>query len=568
VDRTKGRGLTVAKTARSLTREDSALIRRLVACASLAALLAACSQGGGAGAGAGAGAGTSSGTLRIAIQQDVKNLNPLLNSNTTDAMIASLMFEPLLHADAKGDPVPMLATEVPTMQNGGISKDGLTITYHLRKNAKWSDGVPVTGKDVKWSWQAIMDKNNNIISNHGYDFVKSIDTPDDYTVVVHLKQKFSPFVDTFFTDSDQPYPVAPAHALSKYPNINNVPFNSNPNVTDGPFKFARWVHGDHIELTANDDFFMGKPGLRSIYIRIVPDENTTINLLRTHEIDWMFQASINNYPLVKDIPGIKLAWVDVNGYEDVQLNVQRPYLQDVRVRQAIAYAIDKKRIVDTSTFGQERVATEDQPPFMWSYDPNVRDYPHDLQTAKQLLQQAGWTPGSDGILTKNGERLTLVLVSNNSNVTRRKNSVALQAMLRQAGIDLEIKYFPGDVLFAPVGEGGILQGGKFDLSLAGWYAGIDPDDASQYTCANMAPKGYNYSRYCDQDMEAAQKMALENYDQATRKKAYFRIQELLHRDVPEIFFYYQRQMHPINQNFKNFTPSPTLESWNAWQWSI
>lgn len=546
------------------------MIRRLVAFASLAALLAACTQSGGGGTAAGGASpgGTSNGTLRIAIQQDVKNLNPLLNSNTTDVLIADLMFEPLIHADAQNAPMPMLAAVVPTLQNGGISKDGLTVTYHLRKNVKWTDGVAVTSKDVKWSWQAIMDKNNNIISTHGYDYVKSIDTPDDYTVVVHLKRKFSPFVDTFFSDSDQPYTVAPAHVLSKYSSINNIPFNNDPTVSDGPFKFARWVHGDHIELTANDGFYLGKPGLRAIYIRVVPDENTTVNLLRTHDIDWMFEASINNYPIVKNIPGVKIVWDDVNGYEDVQLNVQRPYLQDVRVRQAIAYAIDKSRIVNTSTFGQEKVATEDQPPFMWAYDPNVKDYGYNVQMAKQLLQQAGWTPGPNGIMTKGGEPLTLVLVSNNSNATRRKNSVQIQEMLRQAGIQLEIKYFPGDVLFAPVGEGGILQGGKFDLSLAGWYAGMDPDDASQYTCANMAPNGYNYSRYCSPEMDAAQDLALNSYDQATRKKAYAQIQQLLHRDVPEIFFYYERQMHPINENFKGFAPSPVAEAWNAWQWSI
>ena len=538
---------------------------RAAVVATLAAILSACTQGAGGTAG---GTSGSTGTLRIAIQQDVKNLNPLLNSNTTDAMISMLMFEPLLHPNEKGVQQPMLAASVPTLENGGISKDGLTVTYHLRKNVTWTDGVPVTSKDVKWSWQAIMDRNNNVISQHGYDYVKRIDTPDDYTVICHLKAKFAPFVNTFFTDSDQPYPVAPMHILSKYPNINNIPFNSNPIVSDGPFKFARWVHGDHIELTANDQFFMGKPGLRAIYIRIVPDENTTINLLRTHDIDWMFEASINNYPEVKDIPGIKLFWVDVNGYESMWLNTQRPYLQDVRVRRAVAMAIDKVRLVQTSTYGQEHIATEDQPPFMWSYDPNVRDYPHDVQGARRLLQQAGWTPGPNGVMTKNGESLTLVLVSNNSNATRRKNSVNVQAMLRQAGIGAEIKYFPGDVPFAPAGEGGILQGGKFDLAMAGWYAGIDPDDASLFTCANVAPKGYNYSRYCNPDMEAAQTMALQNYDEPTRKKAYWRIQELLHRDVPEIFFYYQRQMHPISVNFKGFAPSPSLESWNAWQWSI
>ncbi|MFN2449314.1 MAG: peptide ABC transporter substrate-binding protein [Candidatus Baltobacteraceae bacterium] len=543
-------------------------MKRLIGLAVLGGLLAGCTQSGNS-ASSGTAATAGSGTLRVAIQQDVKNLNPLLNSNTTDGFIARLMFEPLVSADDKGGTVPMLASPVPTLENKGISKDGLTITYHLRKDVKWNDGVPVTSKDVKWSWQAIMNTKNNIISRHGYDVVSSVDTPDAYTVVVHLKQKFSPFINSFFADSDQPYSVAPEHVLAKYADINQIPFNANPNVSDGPFRFVRWVHGDHIELAANDQFFMGKPGLRNIYLRIVPSETTTVNLLRTHDIDWMFQASVSNYPSLRNIPGVKLVFVDVNGYEDVQLNVQRPALQDVRVRQAVAYAIDKPRIVQTLTYGTQPIALWDMPKFMWAYDPNVTPvYTHNVQMAKKLLAQAGYTRGANGMVSKGGEPLTLVMVSNNSNVTRRKNTVEVQAMLREVGIDAQIKYYDGDVLFAPVGEGGILQGGKFDLALAGWYAGVDPDDSSQFACANVAPAGYDYSRYCSPEMDAAQKMALENYDLPTRKKAYSQIQHLLARDLPEIFFYDLRTMEPVSENFKGFRPNPVIESWNAWEWSI
>lgn len=548
-------------------------MKRIVAIAALGAVLAACSQTTSTSTSSTSpnqprNARTQDGVLRIAIQQDVKNLNPLLNSNTTDGMIAFLMFEPLLHADDKGNPVPMLATEVPTLQNGGISKDGLTFTYHMRKNAKWTDGVPVTSKDVKWSWQAIMNPNNNIVSRHGYDYIKAIDTPDDYTVVVHLKQKFAPFVNTFFADSDQPFPVAPAHVLSKYPNINQIPFTSAPTVSDGPFKFVKWAHGDHIELAANPQFYMGAPKLRKIVIKIIPDEDTTVNLLRTHDVDWMFEASIQNYHAVKDIPGTKLYWVNVNGYEDVQFNLAHPLLKDPRVRQAVAYALDKQRLIDTLTFGQERMAVEDQPHFMWTFDPNIKPYSYDVAKAKQLLQQAGYTPGPDGIMRKHGQRLSLVLVYNTSNVTRREASVEIQEMLKQAGIEVEVKTYPGNVLFAPAGEGGVLQLGNFDLSLAGWFSGIDPDDSSQFGCKNFPPGGYNYARYCNPDMEKAQQLALEHYDRAARKRDYFQIQELLARDVPEIFFWDLRQMHVISTDFKGFDPNPVTESWNAWQWSI
>lgn len=542
-------------------------MKRALALAALAIALASCTRAGG-GSTAGRHSWTIPGVLRIAIQQDLKNLNPLLNSNTTDVLVARLMFEPLVSADDRGNTVPMLAQTVPTLENRGISADGLTVTYHLRRNAYWTDGVPVTARDVKWSWQAIMNPNNDVISRHGYDEIRSIDTPDPYTVVVHLKEKFSPFVNTFFGESDQPYPVAPAHVLDKYPNINEIPFNSEPTVTDGPFRFGEWSHGDHITLLRNDRFFMGKPGLSRIELKIVPDENTSVNLLRTHAIDWIYQASIETYPQVSQIPDTRIVWVNVNGYEDIQLNDARPFLGDVRVRQAIAYALDKQQLIQTLTYGQQHEATEDIPDWMWAYDPNVQSYPHDVAKARALLEEAGWSPGPDGIMRKDGQPLVLVEVTNNSNVTRRKESVIVQAQLRQAGIEMQVRYFPGDVLFAPAGEGGILQLGRFDISLAGWYAGVDPDDSSQYMCKNFPPGGYNYDRYCSSAMDAAETMALTHYDIATRKKAYARTQQLLHDDVPELFVYWYRMMQPISVDFKGFDPNPVQEAWNAWQWSI
>ncbi len=545
-------------------------VRQIIGIATVAAMTAAtcgCSKTGNQSTG-GRHSWTQPGLLRVAIQSDVKNLNPLLNSNTTDGFIAFLLFEPLLSADDKGNPVPILATTVPSTENGGISADGLTVTYHLRKGAKWTDGVPVTSNDVKWSWQAIMNPNNNVVSRHGYDYVRGIDTPNDSTVVVRLKTKFAPFVNTFFAMSDQPFPVAPAHVLSKYPNMNQIPFNNEPSVSDGPFRFVQWSRGDHVTLIRNDGFFMGKPGLQRIDIKVIPDENTSVNLLKTHSIDYMFQASPNTYPALQSAPDVKLDFVNVNGYESVQMNLARPLLTDRVVREAIAYSIDKQQLTSTLTHGVMKVATEDIPDWMWAFNPEVRSYPHDPVKARELLRSAGWAPGPDGIMRKNGQVLELLMVSNNSNATRREASLQLQAMLKQAGIGTDIKYYTGDTLFAPAGMGGILQLGRFDLSLAGWYAGVDPDNSSQYMCENVPPGGYNYSRYCTPEMQSAQKAALTEYDRPSRTAAYYKIQELLARDNPQIFFWWTRSMEPVSVDFKGFDPNPVTESWNAWQWSI
>ncbi len=533
----------------------------------LAVAFVACTKTGGE-VTAGRHSWTKPGELRIAVQSDLKNLNPLLNSNTTDVFVDRLMFEPLLSADPKGNPVPMLASVVPTLENRGISQDGLTITYHLRRGLRWTDGVPLTSRDVKWSWQAIMNADNNVVSRHGYDIIASIDTPDPSAVVVHLKQKFAPFVDSFFAESDQPYMIAPAHVLAQYPNLNQVSFNNKPTVSDGPFKFVEWSRGDHITLQRNDAFFMGMPGLQRIDVKIIPDEETSVNLLRTHAIDYMFQASIETYQSLRDAPDVRIVWVNVNGYYYLQINCSSPILRDPRVRLAVAYAIDKQELVQKLAYNMQTVATEDIPDWMWAFNPHVRSYPHDPAISRKLLGEAGWSPGPDGVMRKNGQPLDLLMVTNNSSATRRREAVEVQAMLRQAGIGSEIKFYPGDILYAPAGMGGVLQLGRFDITVSGWYAGIDPDDSTQLQCQNFPPSGYNYSRYCSPDMQAAQQAALTHYDRKTRTAAYYRIQELLARDNPGIFTSWLRQMEPISVDFKGFAPNPTVESWNAWQWTI
>jgi peptide/nickel transport system substrate-binding protein len=375
-------------------------------------------------------------------------------------------------------------------------------------------------------------------------------------------------VNTFFAESDQPYNIAPAHALSKYPNVNQIPFNQAPVVSDGPFRFVSWQRGDRIVLAANPNFFAGKPRLERVVINVVPDENTAINLLRTHAVDYIFQPSINTYPTLKSVPDTRIVWMIANAYEGLEFNLTHAGVSDPRVRLAIAHAFDKAGLVSRLTFSQDKVATEDLPDWMWAFDPNVKSYPYDLAAARRLLEEAGYTIGSDGVARKNGQALALLLVTDTVTATHREESLLVQAALRRIGIPVEVKYYPIDVLYATAAMGGIMHGGKFDLILAPWYSGIDPDDSSQFACANMPPGGYNTSRYCNQDMEAAQRQALTTYDQALRAVAYGRIQRLLSRDNPIVFFWWNRQQEALSADFKGFEPNPVSESWNAWQWSI
>ena len=541
-------------------------MKRIITALSIALLLAACTKVGTQTSGV-HNPGTIPGEVRVAIQSEPLNLNPILASNTTDGMADALVFDFLVTADPKGNPLPDLANPVPSLENGGISKDGLTVTYHLRKNVKWSDGAPFTSKDVKFSWQAVINPANNTTSRRGYDLVRSVGTPDPYTVVFHMKQRFAPIVNTLFAESDNPIWVVPEHILGKYPNINRVPFNNQP-IGTGPFKLAEWAKGDHLTFVRNDNYFLGRPKLDKVVIHIIPDENTTINELKTHDIDWMFQASPDTCKETQNIPGVNVVYNNVDGYESVLLNLKHPPLDNPLVRKAIAYAINKKELVDTLTCGTQKIATEDHPEFMWAHNPNVTVYNYDPQKAKQLLQQAGYAPGPNGMMQKGGRGISLLGVTNTTNVTRRQLSVLVQSQLRNVGIDMSIKNYPGAQLFAPAGEGGILQLGNFDLSFSGWYAGVDPDDSSQFICAMFPPGGYNYTRYCKPAMDAAQQDALTHFDQPSREAAYHKIEGLLADDVPQIFFWWVHAAQPVNSDLKGFDPNPATETWNAYQWSI
>ena len=517
----------------------------------------------------GSSAGNSNGVLRVGLWTEPSSLNPLLPTNTAENFVSSLAFDLLVTIDDKGREVADLAAAVPTLQNGGISKDGLTITYRLRHNVTWQDGAPFTSADVKFSWQAVMNPNNNVVERRGYDQVRSVDTPDPYTVVFHLKRPFAPFVDTVFGESDEPFRIIPKHLLDKYPNINQVPFNQLP-VGTGPFKITRWIHGDRIEMVANPAYFRGAPKLKAITVFIVPDSNTVESELRSHDIDLapdIATANLNNLRQ-RPAPGVTTLLVKGPAYFAVDYNLTHPPLDDVRVRQALNYAIDEKRIIDTLLYGTAVPAAADLSDFYWAYYPDVMHYPYDLARANALLDAAGWKPGPGGIREKNGQRLVLELSYGQGNATSREMGVEIQQDLRKAGVDVQIKTYNYTIFYATKAMGGILNSGKYDLAEYAWISGADPDDSSGWMCDTMPPDGNNITHYCNPQFDAAERDALSHFDRARRKKDYALTQSLLAKDAPAAFQYYQRRRYALSTNLQNFTPNGISEGWNAYQWSL
>ncbi|HEY0615741.1 MAG TPA: ABC transporter substrate-binding protein, partial [Candidatus Elarobacter sp.] len=316
------------------------LARTLAAACALA--VTACTQvssGGGA---------APANALRLTTGTDPPGLNPLVFNNAQISFFSPLIHGYLLRADGAGRMIPDLATAVPTVANGGISRDGRTVTYHLRRDARWHDGTPFTSRDVVFSFSAAMNPNNSVPDRTGFDHVASVTALDPYTVRVRLTQPFSPFVPSCFTmAANDPYVLLPAHVLAGKHDINRDPYNAAP-VGLGPYKVERWERGSRIVLSADPHYFRGPAHIPRIEISIVPDPNTAVTLWKSRSIDLILarvQGGRSFLDTVRTRPGARVVLQPHYEFDYVKFNLAHPPLDDIRVRRALAQGIDRRRIM-------------------------------------------------------------------------------------------------------------------------------------------------------------------------------------------------------------------------------
>ena len=539
----------------------------LSACTRIASTQGA-GDAGASGASGGRHAWTRPGVLRVASLSDPDTLNPMLGTFQIDVDLAMFWAGWFFEYDDRNQFVPDLALAMPTAENGGIAKDGLTITYHLRRGVQWQDGAPFDASDVVFTWHAVMNPNNNVSTRDGYDRIRSIDTPDPYTVVVHLREPYAPFTGTFFTMSGAPFPVLPRHLLEKYPNINQIPFNSAP-VGTGPFIVKEWHRGQVLRMVANPHYWRGAPKLKEVDYAVIPDENTLATSMQAHDIDLWTTASAANYATASKIPDTRVFLTPFTQYAYIGFNTARAPLDDVQVRRAIAYATDRAHLIDTATYGVDTLAEGDQPKFLWAYNASLKSIPYDPEKAKATLDAAGWKAGPDGIRVKNGTRLHVVFATTTGSALGNRLAVIMQSALRGVGFDAEVKPYASALMFANYQAGGILQAGKFDIDFASWLNGVDPDDSTTLVSSAIPPNGQNIYRFRDPAVDADEKIALTHYDRATRKKAYDDIQARIVDELPFLTMWFDRRFDVVSVDVKNYKPAHTVTTfWNPWEYDI
>ena len=508
------------------------------------------------------------GTLTIAQQREPMALNPALENGASATEWGLLLFSYLVKFDDKGTLIPDAATEIPTLRNGGIAPDGRTITYHIRRGIRFADGVPLTARDCAWSIAAIDDARNNVQSRYGYDLVQRADAPNDATLILHLKRPFAPLLTLVL--APQGFPILPRHLLEHFSDFNHIAFDSAP-LGSGPYVVDRWMRGDRVEMHANPRYWRGKPAIEHMVVRFIPEPQTAINLLHTHEVQGYFnEQDYSNYPILRSIPGYVATSTRENAVGAIIFNTQDPMTSDARVRHALAEAIDVKSLIAKTYRGALTSGDAGRGLFIWAYDKNAYpDIPYDPAHARQLLESAGWRAGSDGVRRKDGKALDVLFIIQAATPGDAVIGNTVTQYERAIGVRVTLKAFNITQFVAPANEGGPVYGGKFQMALYPFVNGDDPDATDQFACANVPPNGYNKSRICDPRIDRLLEAGRTTYNLAQRKAIYAQLQRLLYAQLPIALIYQTRQINTFSDRLREQTTSLSGAFWNAgaWHWA-
>jgi len=494
--------------------------------------------------------------------QEPDTLNPLLSELLATAEVGSLIFSGLIATNDTGEWMPDLASEVPTLQNGGVSRDGLTVTYKLRPGITWHDGNPFTAEDVKFTWQLIMNSKINVVSREGYDKIKGIDIPDRYTVVIRFREYYPAHLTLFST-------ILPKHSLEVVDDINKASFNRSP-IGTGPFKFKEWRLAESVVLEKNPTYFRGKPNLDTIIYKVIPDSNIMLIQLKAGEVDIVSNVAFAQLDQIKDIAGMQAMITPNMIWEHLDFNLDHALFQDARVRQAIALGIDKQALIANVLKSAATPAVGDQSSLSWGYNPGVKLEIRDVNAARELLVQAGWKLGNDGIFVKDGSKLAFSLAFPTGNRSREIVASVIGQQLKEVGIAVEIKPIETKIFFDAV-----LKKREFETAMYAWVAGIDPNDlmlwhSKKIPSRNNGYEGLNYPGWRNAEVDSLTEQGARMIDSEGRKQIYFRIQDIIVQEHPVVPLYFRSNIDAVKNSVVNYrsNPTPTGNLWNAWQWGF
>ncbi len=446
-------------------------------------------------------------TLVMIIESSPINLDPRVGIDAQSQRIDELLFDSLVQRDAHFNLQPALAErwEVP---------DPLTYVFHVRPGVRFHNGQPLTARDVKWTFDSLINGKIRSAKASTFASVSRIETPDDYTVIFHLKQPFASLL----------WNLSGAAGIVPYGSGED--FNRRP-IGSGPFRFVSAAQDKDVIVERNPDYWATPARLDRVEFKVIPDATTRALELRKQSADVAINSLVADtvVTLERD-PDLKVMEAPGSIYAYLAMNLRDPILKDVRVRRAIAYAINTQPIIHYLLRDEARPAYSILPPQHWAYDADVARYPHDPQRARQLLDAAGYP-------AKNGVRFHITMKTSTEESTRLLAAV-LQQQLREVGIALDIRSFESATFLADVTKG------AYQIHSLRWIGGNqDPDIFENlFATSSFAPKRANRTFYSNPRVDELIRQGRSTLDQQKRKVIYDEIQVILAEDLPYINLWY------------------------------
>lgn len=456
-------------------------------------------------------------TLVVALNSDPGAMNPAVTTSGATHPVTDQIFNGLVGLDEQLTPVPELA------ERWAVEDDGRTYRFALRRDVKWHDGQPFTSADVKFTFEQALLEYHSRTRAALQDVIERIDTPDAHTAVFRLRRPYSPLLQRLDVVEAS---IIPRHAYAGQDVLSGAA-TRHP-IGTGPFRFVSYAPADRVVLERNASYFRRDlPGVDRLVFRILPDRATTVAALERGEVDYIGSVTGPEVDRLRGTPGI--AVVSGSGgsggsiCQDVLIpNLSRAPWRDLRVRRAIATALDRQFLVDRVYFGQGRPATGPISHLLaWAYTPDVRQYPHDVAAAARLLDEAGLTAGPGG------ERFAITFTHGS---TQQRLGQAVREQLKAVGITLKLETLDFNAAVERV-----FVKKDFDLGMASFCNGADPDIGVRrvYVSSNIGPFPFsNGAGYRNQRIDALFDEATRFTDRESRRTRYVEIQKILAEDVP------------------------------------
>ena len=498
----------------------------------------------------------SGGTLVDAMSGEPSNLIAMMAGESSSSAIAGNIFNSLLKYDKNLELTGELA------QSWEVSADQKTITFHLKPNLKWADDQPLTSDDVLFTWKTVTDDNTHTPYGADYKLVKKAEAPDPSTFIVTYAQPYAPALDSW-----SGLHILPKHLLAGQ-DINNTPFSRHP-VGSHYYQLDAWKKGESISLKLNPNSTQGQAKIDHLVSRIIPDRAAQFLELMADNIDSMSLNSIQYariFPARPDLTAKIAQYKELgNSYTYLGFNLKRKPFDDVRVRQAINYAIDKQEIIDGVLLGLGLpVASPYKPGTRWS-NPKLQPYPYDPKKAIALLRAAGYEDHDhDGILDRDGKPLSFEILTN-QNKEREMSAVLVQRRLKEIGIDVKIRVVEWATFISR-----FIKTGDFNVVLLGWGLGLEPDQFNIWHSSQQAPGQFNFIGYHNAKVDKLLEAGRMELNPDKRMKIYHEFAEILLADSPVVYLYAGYGLPAMHKRVKGIDdPAPPAGiGLNAYEWYI